>query len=131
MLVLALTGCMFTPSATTKVVTTNDVIGLWSFTEDYGKTTVYIKFVPTGVFTQKVVSALSTNSSTGRWILNGPNLELTNFLAQVDGGWKPYTMGWYFIDGDKRRLEIFGGAFPDPDSFQHLKFLGPPDRPLP
>src|SRR5438046_1695118 len=97
-LCLALTGCQFTPSATTKTVTTNDVVGVWSFTEDYGKTTVFMTFMPSGVFTQRVVTATKTNSQVGRWSLDGPHLQLTDFLVQTGGGWKPDSMRWYFID---------------------------------
>jgi hypothetical protein len=32
-------------------------------------------------------------------------------------------MHWYFVDGTKRDVELLGGAFPDPDSFQHLSRL--------
>jgi hypothetical protein len=121
-LLLALTGCQFTPSPTSKTVTTNDVVGVWSFTEDYGKTTVFMTFTPSGVFTQQVVSATQTNNQVGKWSLEGPHLQLTDFLAEIDGGWKPYSMHWYFIDGDQR-LVIVGGAFPDSDAYQDLKYL--------
>ncbi|MBL9167471.1 MAG: hypothetical protein JNN07_06990 [Verrucomicrobiales bacterium] len=122
-LCLALTGCQFTPSPTRQPVTTNDVIGVWSFTEDYSKTTVFLTFMPSGVFTQQVVATTQTNTGVGNWTLDGPNLQLTGFLAQTGFGWKPDSIRWYFIDGDKRKLEIFGGAFPDPDAFQHLSYL--------
>ena len=122
-LLLALTGCQFTPSPTSKTVTTNDVVGVWSFTEDSGKTTVSMTFMPSGVFTQQVVTATGTNTQVGNWALDGPHLDLTDFLAEIDGGWKPYSMHWYFIDGGKR-LELYGGAFPDSDAFQHLSYLG-------
>lgn len=119
---LALTGCQFTPSATNKPVTTNDVVGVWSFAEDYGKTTVLMTFVPSGVFTQQIVTASQTNTHVGKWSLDGPHLQLVNFMAQKMGSWTNDSMSWYFVDG-KKRLEIFGGAFPDPDAFQLLKFL--------
>lgn len=122
-LCLVSAGCQFTPSATTKSVTTNDVVGVWSFTEDYGQTTVFMTFMPSGAFTQQVVTATQTNTQLGKWALDGPHLQLTDFLAQTGDGWKPDSMHWYFIDGDKRKLEIFGGAFPDPDTFQHLSYL--------
>jgi hypothetical protein len=116
---LVLTGCQFTPSATTKAVTTNDVAGVWSFTED--QTTVVMTFMPSGVFTQQLVTATQTNTQVGRWSLNGPHLHLEDFLPSP--GSPATAMHWYFIDGDKRALEIFGGAFPDPDAFQHLSYL--------
>jgi hypothetical protein len=122
-LIVALAGCQFTPAPTSKTVTTNDVTGVWSFPEDYGKTTVFITFAPSGIFTQQVVTTIQTNIQVGRWSLDGPHLELTDFLAKIDGGWKPYSMHWYLIDGGKRKLEIFGGAFPDPDSYQNLSYL--------
>jgi hypothetical protein len=122
-LLFAFTGCQFTPSPTSKTVTTNDVVGVWSFTEDYGKTTVFMTFLPSGVFTQEVITATQTNVQVGTWSLDGPHLQLADFLGQFGGVWKPDSMHWYFIDGDKRRLEIFGGAFPDPDAYQHLSYL--------
>jgi hypothetical protein len=121
-LLLALTGCQFTPPPTSKTVTTNDVVGVWSFTEDYGKTTVFMTFLPSGDFTQQVFAVTHTNIQVGKWSLDGPHLQLTDFLAEIDGGWKPYSMHWYFIDGDQR-LDIFGGAFPDSDAYQHLRYL--------
>lgn len=123
LLCLLLTGCHFTPSPTTKLVTTNDVVGVWSFTEDYGKTTIFMTFIPSGVFTQQVVSATQTNVQVGKWVLDGPHLQLTDFLGEFGGVWSPGSMSWYFIDGHKRKLEIFGGAFPDLDAYQHLNYL--------
>jgi len=123
LLCLALTGCHFSPSPTTKPVTTNDVVGVWSFTEDYGKTTMFMTFMPSGVFTQQVVTATQTNTQVGSWLLDGPHLSLQDFLQSV--GSPATTMHWYLIDGDKRKLEIFGGAFPDPDAYQHLSYLRP------
>ncbi|MGC3957603.1 MAG: hypothetical protein QM813_06470 [Verrucomicrobiota bacterium] len=123
LLCLVLTGCQFTPSPTTKPVTTNDVVGVWSFTEDYGKTTIFMTFIPSGVFTQQVVSATQTNVQVGTWALDGPHLQLTDFLGEFGGVWSPDSISWYFVDGDKRKLEIFGGAFRDPDAYQHLSYL--------
>lgn len=123
---LVLTGCQFTPSPTTKLVATNDVIGVWSFAEDYGKTTVFMTFMPSGVFTQEVVTASQTNVQVGSWSLDGPHIQLTDFYGQFEGTWKSGSIGWYFIDGDKRELEIFGGVFPDPDAYQHLSYLRAP-----
>lgn len=120
----ALAGCHFTPSPTNKAVTTNDVVGIWSFTENYGNTTVNMTFMPSGIFTQQVINPTATNMQLGKWSLNGPHLNLTDFLAQVGQNWGAASMHWYLIDGDERPLVIFGGAFPDPDSFQHLKFVG-------
>ena len=121
-LLLALTGCQFSPPATTKPVTTNDVVGVWSFTEEYGKTTVFMSFMPSGVFTQQVVTAASTNTQVGNWSLNDSWLNLTDFLADESGSWNITSMSWYFIDGDQR-LVIYGGAVPDPDSYQELKYI--------
>jgi hypothetical protein len=121
-LLLALSGCHFGPEATSKTVTTNDVVGVWSLAEDYGKRTVTMTFTPAGVFTQQVATANQTNIQVGKWSLDGSHLHLEDFLASV--GNQPTTMNWFFVDGDKR-LEIFGGSFPDPDDFQHLKYLGP------
>lgn len=122
-LCLALTGCQFTPSPTSKLVTTNDVVGVWSFNEDDGKTTTIMKFIPSGVFTQQVVSATQTNVQVGTWALDGPHLQLNDFLGDFGGARSPGSISWYFIDGDKRKLEIFGGSFRDPDAYQHLNYL--------
>ncbi|MDX1952649.1 MAG: hypothetical protein SFY81_10720 [Verrucomicrobiota bacterium] len=123
---LALAGCQFTPSPTSRTVTTNDVVGVWSFTEDEYKTTVLMTFMPSGIFTQQVIHATRTNVQVGRWTLDGPHLQLADFRAHIGGKWVLESMDWYFIDGDRRKLEIFGGAFPDPDAFQHLIYLRPP-----
>jgi hypothetical protein len=118
---------MFTPSPmTSRTVTTNDVVGVWSFVENLGRTTVFMTFMPSGVFTQQVVTVTDTNTQVGKWTLDGPHLDLTDFLARIDQDWKPYPMHWYFIDGDKRddkRLVIYGGAFPRSDPYQHLRYL--------
>lgn len=122
-LCLALTGCQFTPSATTTPVTTNDAVGVWSFSEDYGNTTMIMTFMPSGVFTQQVVTASQTKTQVGRLSLDGPHLSLGGFFRSV--GNPATSMHWYFIDGDNRKLEIFGGAFPDQDTYQHLSYLRP------
>ena len=121
-LLLAFAGCQVAPSPTTKTVTTNNVLGVWSLVEDYGQTTIFITFAASGIFTQQTVTPAGTNNQVGKWSLNGPHLNLTDFLAKAAGGWTNTSINWYFVDGEKR-LEIFGGAFPDPDAFQHLKHL--------
>jgi hypothetical protein len=124
-LFLTLLGCQFTPSPTSKAVGTNDVVGLWSFTEVDGKTmvTVLITFYPSGVFTQEVLAVSQTNRQAGRWSLEGPHVQLTDFLRRDVSGWKKDSMHWYFVDGSKGGVELFGGAFPDDDAFQYLKHL--------
>ena len=121
---LILAGCDLEsiPPRTTKAVTSNDIVGVWSFTEDQGSTTVLMTFMPSGAFTQQVVTVAQTNRQVGKWSLDGSHLELTNFLARAEGVWKPDTMDWYLVDGS-RRLEIFGGSFHAPDSHQRLKYL--------
>jgi hypothetical protein len=121
---LAMTGCQFSPAPTAKPVTTNDVAGIWSFNELMGDTTVRMTFQPDGTFVQEIISNGVTNFHSGTWSLNGPSLSLDNFVGWSQG-WKTNVAMWWMVDGVKR-LEIFGGAYGDPDSFHNLKYLGPP-----
>ena len=126
LLLIVLSGCQFVPSPTTKPVTTNDVIGTWSFSEIIPKATVVMTFKPTGVFTQEVSSGGQTNVYVGTWSLRGPYLDLTDFAewSSLLPGWKAAATTWWMVDGPKR-LEIFGGACPDPDAYHPLEYLGP------
>jgi hypothetical protein len=124
LLVFVLMGCQFTPSPTQKTVTTNDVLGKWSFPADYGKTTVIMAFQSSGIFTQMVLLGNGqTNSYQGQWSLDGAWLRLVGIAEEFGGTWNTNTMSWYFIDG-RKKLELFGGESPDPDSWQSINYLG-------
>ena len=126
-----LVGCCFLPGKTEKKVTRADVIGTWQYTADFEKTIIAIEFMEDGTFHQIVKPVGKSNelSQDGSWNLDGADLHLENVLThEGEGlseqkGWVPEAADWYLTDNinDKPPFVIFGGTFPDPDSWQEFK----------
>jgi len=124
-LLLLLAGCgqAFLPTATKKPVSTNDVVGTWSFPSEDKKTTIFISFAPSGNYTQTNTSAgQPAKAYSGKWSLDGSNVRLSGFFAPYSG--KQEDQSWYLTDGVSRKFDMFGGDYPDPDSWARFTYVG-------
>jgi hypothetical protein len=125
-LLLLLAGCgqAFLPKATSKSVSTQDVVGTWTFPSEDKKTTVFISFAPSGDYTQTNISTGGlTNVYGGKWSLAGANIHVSAFFVPWSG--KREDQSWYVTDGLSRKYEVFGGDYGDPDSWTRFTYVGP------
>lgn len=131
---LMLAGCgpAFLPGTTSRPVTTNDLVGTWQYTADYGKTTIELSIQADGTYQQTVVPAGSTNSlsQSGRWTLDQRNhfrldAVLTHEGYKSGNGWTAEEANWWITDGIGKQPKVvpFGGTHPDPDSWQRFEKL--------
>ena len=137
LLLLFLAGCCFLPSPTRKKASDADVVGTWQYTADYGNTVITIEFKNDGTFHQVVTPAGQARQlvQNGTWTRNGADIELTDVLMEDYSGnqkaWVAEDTFWYLTDATsgKPPLVIFGGSFPDPDSWQEFKRIGESPQP--
>ena len=130
MVVFAGCGPAFLPGPTSRVVNTNDVVGTWQYTADFGKTVITLEIKPEGTFQQTVSPAGGTNalSQSGRWSLDQRNhisfdAVLTHEGFKATNGWTAEEANWWITDGIGKQPKVvpFGGTHPDPDSWQRFE----------
>jgi hypothetical protein len=129
-MIFALTSCgpAFVPGQTKKTVSVSDVTGLWEYNDVYHKFKVWIRFSPSGTFTQTVPTMPSV-VNRGTWILSGPTLTVTDVLLDVGTGTaRTNEVHWFMIDDPRGSsdLKIFGGDsnIDDPDQWEDFVFIG-------
>jgi hypothetical protein len=127
-----LSGCgpAFLPEPASRPVTTNELVGTWQYTADYGKTLIQLTIRPDGTFQQTVTPTGSTKtlSQSGRWTLDERNHIRFDALLTHEGysaskGWTPEEVHWWVTDGIGKQpaVVLFGGTHPDPDSWQRFE----------
>ena len=124
-------GCGYAalPASTKKNVTKSDIVGIWQYQADNGKTTVTLELKADGTFVQSIQRSgqASPQVHTGTWDLEGTTPRLT-VLKPVFGEYeKPWILeetNWWIVDSNQRgvKFAIFGAADDrDPDSCSEMK----------
>lgn len=109
------------PAPTSKPVTPLDVAGTWRLDLDSPKATVLLDFRPDGTFTETISRPEGPAQACpgGRWSVRGPYVDLANYASV--SGLHTGSISWYVIDQIGGGRALFGGDFPDPDSFRPLR----------
>ncbi len=124
------------PEPTKKMVTAKDLVGTWTGNafrpmklNQSSNYSFQFDLRADGTFEQTISVSGDTNlvHQTGTWNILGGHIELNEaLLEEFDftkniGIWKARQTIWDVLDGRGNTFVIFGGLFPDPDSWQELK----------
>lgn len=122
------------PGPTTRSFERSDITGVWRHRDtrvfsqnSYQSYSVSVNLREDGVFDQVIQMEGDPvmQKASGTWELKGSRISLSGLLtddwdqATDKAMWKKADADWWFVDwqGGERRVALFGGLHPDPDSF--------------
>jgi len=125
LLCLSACGSYFPPSPTTRPVSVTDLAGKWSY-QPLGDNNVdvLLELLPDGTYVQTVTLPRGVLSSTGRWQINGSDIEFDAILSDFDDWSTAQVESWRIVDRDESPtgFAVLGGAV-DPDQWVILRWV--------
>ena len=124
-LFLGISSCTnyFPPSPTSRAVTAADLTGSWSYLPIDCDAKVTLVLAADQTFQQTVTLPDETLTQTGKWEIDGSDLDLEGVLMEFRG-WKAEGESWRIIDRDESPtgFSILGGSV-DPDCWVVFRWV--------
>lgn len=128
---IIINGCGYSdlPEPTQKKISTEDIVGIWQYPANYGKTIISIELNIDGAFTQiiKHSGQKKLKIHKGTWELDVTSPKLTVLKPAFGDSSKPWVLEeahWWIVDSHQKGIKfaIFGAADDrDADSCNEFK----------